>query len=330
MWFKKLTGFNEISPENVRKNIIIDGKNLISKTNNKSFQFGELEIVSLEELRKKAINFQTNTQIKVSEQVANVQELHCKTENENALFQAASQFNLLEMVEPSVTPEKGIDIYDRDYTQGPACAIACGAGTIYRNYFVPINGNIGQSSKNQVDCLYNIGKQLGNEAHDLWEMKNGYALLSKDGILRINKIISNLSQEEREVLKGKLKVGIQWNTEVTITENKQIVSQIYCSALPVAYSQLEPWYWASFARVILEATYEATLYAAMLNLQKNKSNKVFLTLVGGGVFGNDINWILESLFKAIEKFKNVPLDVKIVSYGKSNALLKEAIENYNC
>ena len=96
----------------------------------------------------------------------------------------------------------------------------------------------------------------------------------------------------------------------------------------MAYSDLESYYWESFARVILEATYEATFLTAIINLEKTKSNKLFLTLVGGGAFGNHIDWILESLVKSIEKFKNVPLDVKIVSYGNSNALLKEAIKKY--
>ncbi len=52
------------------------------------------------------------------------------------MFQVASQFNLLEMISPNVTPDDGIGIYENDPTQGPACAIACGAGTIYRNYLV--------------------------------------------------------------------------------------------------------------------------------------------------------------------------------------------------
>jgi len=104
------------------------------------------------------------------------------------------------------------------------------------------------------------------------------------------------------------------------------VSQIYCSALPVAYSQVESLYWEYFARVILEATYEATLYAGVLNMENNNSNKVFLTLVGGGAFGNKEDWILESLQKAIRKFKSVPLDIKIVSYGKSKPNLIKCID----
>ena len=157
-------------------------------------------------------------------------------------------------------------------------------------------------------------------------MKNGYALLSQNGLLTINKKIAQLNNNERERLKGKLKVGIQWQTDVTIFEVKQKVSQIYCSALPVGYSQIESFYWEYFARIILEALYEATLYAGMLNMEKNNSDLVYLTLVGGGVFGNEEYWILESMQKAIEKFKNVPLNIKIVNYGRSNLNLKKYFE----
>lgn len=329
MWFEKLTGFKEISHENVKNNILIDGHNIISKKNNKSFQFGELEVVSLEKLRTKLFENKLKGKIKVSEIVANVQDLHRDLNNKNALFQAASQFNLLEMVGPNITPEKGVDIYERDFTQGPACAIACGAGTIYRNYFAKVNGKVGQTFENQIDCLSNVGEELSNEDLLLWKMSNGYALLSQEGLLNVNKQLGKLNKEKREYLKGKLKVGVQWNTEVTISDEKQLVSQIYCSALPVAYSHIESFYWESFARVILEATYEATLYAAMININKYSSNKVFLTLVGGGAFGNEKDWIVESLIKALEKFKNTPLDVKIVSYGNSNTLLKDAIINFS-
>ncbi|WP_405397129.1 hypothetical protein [Maribacter sp. Asnod2-G09] len=329
MWFKELTGFDEVSPENVRDHMTIDGEHLISKINNKSYQFGSLEVVSLEQLRDLKTNNDSTGKIKVSEVVADIQDLHADPRNEHALFQAASQFNLLEMVGPEVSPNAGVGIYENDFTQGPACAIACGAGTIYRNYFAPVNDQIGQTGAYQIDCLDGIGKELNNEELQLWKMTNGYAVLSQEGLLSINKQLGSFNDAQREFLKSKLKVGTQWNTEVTLTDKKQIVSQIYCSALPVAYSHIESYYWENFARIILEATYEATLHTALINLKNNKSNKVFLTLVGGGAFGNDLDWILESLFKALEKFKNSPLDVSIVSYGSSNHILKQEIENFN-
>lgn len=322
MWFEKLTGFKEESPEYVRSNLRIEGNDFVSLGNSQRFSFGKLETLTLEELKNRCGNIADfNSKIQVEEIVADVQELHSKKENSNALFQAASQFNLLEMVSPTITPEQGIDRYEFDYTQGPACAIACGAGTIYRNYFVEVKGQIGQSANNQIDCLELIGKELKNEELNLWKMKNGYALINQNGLLTINKKIAEFTELEREHLKEKLKTGIQWNTEVTKSNTKHKVSQIYCSALPVAYSQIESFYWEYFARVILEATYESTLLAGVLNMKNNKSNKVFLTLVGGGAFGNEEYWILESMQKAIRKFKNVPLDIKIVSYGMSNSEL---------
>ena len=328
MWFKELVGFDEESPENVRENISIDGTKLVSKVNGKSFQCGSLEIPTLSELKKQAPGGDVfRDKIRVHEIVGNVQELHCDEANKNALFQAASQFNLLEMVGPQITPERGIDIYERDYTQGPACAIACGAGTIYRNYFVPLGKQQGQTTNNQIDCLELIGRELKNDELLLWEMRNGYALVNQDGLLNINAQLSKLNINEREGLKGNLKIGIQWNTEVTLNNSKQAVSQAYCSALPVAYSHIESIYWERFARIILEATYEATLYAALINLNSTNCNKVYLTLVGGGAFGNETDWILESLFVAIEKFKNTPLDIGIVSYGNSNQKVRELIKD---
>ena len=330
MWFRKLVGFDEISPENVQQNIEIIGNKLRSKVNGKSYQYGKLDICTLEHLRNEIAVDDYKGKISLSEIVANVQKLHSFKENENALFQAASQFNLLEMVSPNITPEQGVDIYENDRTQGPACAISCGAGTIYRNYFVPINGKIGQTENNQVDGLELIGKALGNENAQLWKMQNGYCFPNREGLKNINAQILKMTALEQDELKAKLKLGIQWNTEVTTNENQQLVSQIYCSALPIGYvSNIEESLWENFARLILEAVYEATLYAGLINYRETGSKKVYLTLVGGGVFRNNIEWILDAISLSILKFKNTPLEVKVVSYGSSNYLVSKKIKTIN-
>ena len=326
MWFKRLTGFEEQSHENVWQNMVLDGEYLTSKINNRRYRCGTLEVPTLERLVEKAPDLDDQkSRIQVNEIVGDVQTLHKDPENVHALFQAASQFNLLEMVGPDITPEQGVDRYERDYTQGPSCAIACGAGTIFRNYFVELNGNKGQTWNKQINCLDLIGESLNNQNLRLWEMTNGYALLNKAGILNINKQLSELSDDGKLQLKNKLKIGVQWNTEVTIASEEQLVSQVYCSALPVAYSHIESYYWENFARLVLEATYEATLYAALINYQNTGCPKVFLTLVGGGAFGNDMDWILDSLELALQKFKATPLEVYVVSYRMSNPELIKMI-----
>ena len=68
-------------------------------------------------------------------ETGDVLELHALPENEGALFQAASQFNCLEMGTPSAVPEDGVRIYATDNTQGPACALACACRTYMLHRF---------------------------------------------------------------------------------------------------------------------------------------------------------------------------------------------------
>jgi hypothetical protein len=325
-WFEKLVGFPETTPDEVRSKLVIEGEQLRSTINGKVYQHGKLATPSLAKLRKRAADPATfNSQIKVSELVGDIQHFHVLPAYAGAMIQAASQFNLLEMVGPHISPEEGIGRYEFDRTQGPACAIACGAGTIYRNYFAPVNDQIGQSKEHQIDCLDQLGKALQNEQLALWEMKNGYALASESGLLNITQQLKDKSPQEYDELKSKLRIGIQWDTEVTLGDNKQHLSQAYCSALPVAYSHLDADLWEAFARLILEATYEATFCAALINHEINGNNKLVLTLVGGGAFGNKTAWITDALQKTIQLFSKTPLDVRIVSYGHSNPDIQSLI-----
>lgn len=281
-WFEMLTGFSETSASDIHKKISLDGANMTSRANGKKMTWGSLETPSLGELRARvAAGEKVRGAIAVREMVADVRDLHTDIANANALFQVASQFNLLEMICPTRAPEDGIGIYENDHTQGPACAIACGAGTIYRNYFVPVNGQIGQSRANQIDCLADIGNALGNTDNRLWKMQNGYALATDDGLKEISERLRACGEQELDDLIKLLRVGLQWRTQVTLNDCAHRVSQAYCSALPVAYSKQPSQLWTEFATLVLEAAYEATLCAAILNLQNTGNQRVFLTLLGG-------------------------------------------------
>lgn len=328
MWFKKLTGFEEISEEFVKNNIKLDGEIMFSKVNDRIFQIGKLSTPSLEELRTIVDIKKYESKIKISELVDDVIQLHCYKENNGALFQVASQFNLLEMTDPHITPEDGITRYGFDNTQGPACAISCGAATIYRNYFVNINDEIGQSKYNQINCLQDFGIEIGNIDDSLYTISNGYLMTNKIKLLKITDIIKEKSPKEYEFLKGKLRIGLQSDTEVTMSD-KNIVSQVFCSGLPISYNNIETEDWEIFARLILEATYESVFYSAILNYEKTKNNKVYITLIGGGVFGNKIEWILESIKKSLVKFMNTPLYIMIVSYKNSNKHIQESLKTLN-
>ena len=106
------------------------------------------------------------------------------------------------------------------------------------------------------------------------------------------------------------------------------VSQVYCSALPVRYSALVRELWTEFAKLILEAAYEATFCVALINLQENGSNKLFLTLLGGGAFGNHDNWIMAAMERAISLFADTPLEVAIVSHGDTKPSVRALVERF--
>lgn len=233
------------------------------------------------------------------------------------------------MVAPDVTPEQGITGYAYDRTQGPICAMACAAGLVYRNYFVPVNGRLGQTADNQIDCLDRIGKALHREEHGLWRMRNGYVESDEAALKQVAETLAGMGTQDRERLKGLLKVGIQWDTEVTLPGADHLVSQVYCSALPVAYHpELLPTLWKPFAQLVLEATYEATFHAAVLNLTKHGNGRLYLTKVGGGAFGYLAAWIHDAIIAALERFRHYPLDVRIVCYNHVDVALQAAVDRW--
>ena len=83
-------------------------------------------------------------------------------------------------------------------------------------------------------------------------------------------------------------------------EPRPLVSQAFCSALPVSYTPVPAAHWEAFAVLVLEAAYEATMLTAILNAQRGVSNIVLLTQLGGGVFGNESAWIESAIRRALE------------------------------
>ncbi|MBJ90884.1 MAG: hypothetical protein CMO98_13620 [Woeseia sp.] len=333
-WFEKLTGFEETDWASTREKLSVDGARLISNVNGSSYEIGEFELISLEELRKQgsALPPHGETPLKVCLTIGDVRPMHQVTENAGALFQVASQFNMLEMAHPTVTPEDGVTIYQNDHTQGPACAIAAGAATIFRNYFVPINGENGQTEDRQINGISKIQDTLAGAldlpTSDLCTMKNGYFLPEAQNLKRINRYLGSLEEPLIDNIRKKLCVGMHWDIEVTDVDNfpGPQVSQAFCSALPIAYSNLGADSWKELASLVLEAAYEATLWAGVINSARGVSDKVFLTLLGGGAFGNDADWIYQAIERAVSVVSKYPLDVQIVSFGEPTLGLRTLIE----
>jgi hypothetical protein len=323
MWFESLTGFEET--DGVVNRIREDGPFLESTANGRRMRRGDFSVVSLADLRQRRdtdepVGYVGKTTIR--EVIADVRELHADPTAAGATFQVASQFNMLEMIRPDVTPEAGVDHYELDRTQGPACAVACGAGTIHRNYFVPFEdgGRLvrGQTADRQLDGFADLAAALDLVV----DMRNGYALLTPDQLERAGERLNGLTEPQRDELAGLLRVGVQADSEVTWRDAGHNVTQVFCSALPIAYAGGQLRQWEPLARLVLDAAYEATFAAAVRSAASAGNRTLYLTLLGAGAFGNPVAWVLEALQRSLRLYRAAGLDVRVVSYGRSQPALR--------
>lgn len=342
-WFDRQFGFSETgkSLDEIREKFKLEpNSNILTSVHrpDRPYAAGSFENPSLIDLRKRlkqlnpSIKKRLKGKLRVREALSDVSELHVLPENKYALFQAASQFNCLEFPSQNNTPEGGIAKYVFDHTQGPACAIACAPGTVIRNYF-----GVGspddranaqpQRANNQINNLEDIERLLDNDNKKYFQVRNGYTMATDSSLCKLGDFLKNPDLQDK--LAGHLRIGMQWDTEVVCScfgahdyrGQQQLVSQAYCSACSVSYSRCSAAAWKPFASLVLRACYEATMIAGILNaaahIEEQGARRIFLTAIGGGVFGNDMMWVQDAIQRSLDKFRDYDLSVTLVSYGKA-------------
>lgn len=268
----------------------------------------------------------------------------------HATFQVASQFNCLEFINPTRSPTDGIGIYEYDKTQGPACSIACGPATVVRNYFTQELG-----FEAEINNLRDTMEQLD---HKFVDVRGGYTVpqhagslaqlrvhLDKLEVFRDGSESNNYNEADFSCLKAvdelaagacrlrllteSIRVGVHAGIEVTsshwgtspVATPQHLVTQVLCSACSVAYdrsSSLDDW--EPLSRIVLDAAYEACLWAAVIEACRHSgargSSTVVLTILGGGAFGNDLKWIADAIGRALHQLElhDVGLNIVINNY----------------
>jgi hypothetical protein len=238
----------------------------------------------------------------------------------DTIFQAASQFNALEMASSRFTPRRGVEIYSNDNTQGPAVAMAGGYATIYRNYGMDVsvhdrpNTVSGINTDGQLTEQYNaLQHVIDDEAKK--KMENGYFLPTRDWLAEQQGI-----PRESHPLR-KLQVGVHPTVELTDKlwagddEPRKYVGQVYASAFPIKYSGHGK-AWGDLVATELTQEYLLTFLAALKTpkfVTDGAPVRVYLTLLGGGAFGNPTETIIESIFEAAKLFeqRNDGLHIKV-------------------
>lgn len=297
-WFKTVFGFEESTYSATRDSFRLDGTRLMAIPSGRQFEAGTFTLPSLAELRQRTAPLRVKGNAsRLSVVVGNVAELHQQAEHAGAMFQVASQLNALEMTGPSVTPEDGLTRYEYDRTQGPACAMAAPAALVARQFFV----NGGQGGGNQINAASGLESALGVDLG----VRNGYALPDARTLAHVSELLAGLNEAGRDALLGTLRIGL--HSDVGVTGAGHLVSQALASAVPVAYSRHATGAWEPLARLVLDSAYEMTLLAAALTERR----LVVLTLLGGGAFGNQHEWIEAAIERAVVLTRPLGLDIRI-------------------
>jgi hypothetical protein len=245
-----------------------------------------------------------------------------------AVFLAASGLNCLEFVSPAAAPEDGIAAYERDLTQGPACALACAAGTVVRNYFS------GNSPASQIDCLADLtaavaasaGGGTGSSGGGApWAVRSGY-IRAPRGAAGLREAAGALAPHAplRESLRALVRVGVQADTAVVFASRwaraarpPPCVTQVFAAALSLGAYKDPPDVpdaaWAPLATLVLEAAYEAALWAAVAAAARARAPRATAVLcgLGLGVFGNRREWVASAAGRALAALRAEGADIDV-------------------
>ena len=110
--------------------------------------------------------------------------------------------------------------------------------------------------------------------------------------------------------------------KVDFKKGNQKVTQVFTAALNPYYNNPTTKGFKNLAKIFLHAAYRGTLQVA----ESAESQKVYLTLIGGCVFQNKIEWIAEAieyeLKNVLSKVSQKPLEVNLVIYYSNGYINK--------
>jgi hypothetical protein len=215
----------------------------------------------------------------------------------DSLFQVASQFNCLESPGPYLME---VADYFLDPTQGPRASISAFPGTLLRQYRAPdkLGGYFVQGIE---------GRQINLLSHAARDgaatVQSGYLLSHQ--VHQPEVLANRLVDEFDEILVGlhegvEVVLGGDWDGPV---RGRPLITQVFSSTLAAGpYSKL-PRGDEAFDTILRQLQRAAYLGALLAAAATNKKY-VALTLIGGGVFGNPLQLIWDSILWAVDQVQS--------------------------
>lgn len=247
------------------------------------------------------------------QQYLDVAALQALPENNGAIFQVASNLDALE-----ANGSKNIRIYQYIpiKTQGEICVLSAIPGIIDRMYLQPSVNLLKDFNWNgpvphvegyfpHYPGLHSHFKTM-NQQDIAQAASTIYVGVQKDVV-----VTSGLRDYASSSLKG-----FSVFKAIPVKGSQQKITQVLTAALdPYNNRDLQHTKgFENFARTLLYGAYKGT-FDVTYDL---KAKKLFLTLVGGGVFENKFEWIAQAINAACEQFRHInttpPLEVTLIVY----------------
>lgn len=254
--------------------------------------------------------------------------LQALRENNGAMFQAASNFNGIEAVSEKSWPDRDTFLTDyiNDNTQGPSASISAGAAAISR-VLLPFYNESDTSKATSWRQSHDRQVELLKGLEEYCTVENGYIV--QKGTER------EVTDDEWDAVVGRVRVGVHVDAQVQFGHTDasrqmevvpraagQRISQVFCAAMNLGQG-LSGYTNAGYpgskrmSEALLEAAYRGTYLAAI----RHGSPRLFLTLIGGGVFRNDVGTIMRVIEKVHLEIacteKNVSLrEVHVVLFNE--------------
>ncbi len=238
--------------------------------------------------------------------------LQALPENNGALFQVASNLNALEL---NGTNKERIYTYIPLRTQGEICALSAMPGIIDRMYL--------QSPINFLTCFNWHGHVAYTEGYfpSMPDMDSRFKNMSSKDILQASSTLCVGVQKNVCVTSGLRDFSSGAFRAVPVASAGQRITQVFTAALDPYNNDETNFGFENLARTLLHGAYKGTFDVAY----DANARKIFLTLVGGGVFRNKFEWIAEAVATAFQEFSyknnafktndvHKPIDVVLILY----------------
>ena len=221
-------------------------------------------------------------------------------QSSTGLFVIASQFNSVEY-RNSQTPVRHVQEYMRDRTAGPSAQMAADPGLAQCLLDMAWNGKL-----NSIPFV--------DDFQGIFELRNGYLFAYPPDDPEVQQSV--IERFEQELSKTRVTVSSNVpacgyaNGRMHSGDHPHRVHLAYCSAMPYNYREMsygsngsQPMNTGAFCERVCKLILRAQYASAFRYAIDNNVDQIYLTLLGGGVFNNKLEWIVDAIRDVIENAK---------------------------